>query len=54
MTEPERATTPRVAPLPPKEWPPEMREALAVLRPPDAVHEVTAPKPGRSKGLMAT
>lgn len=40
MTDPER-----VAPLPPRSWPPEMREALAPLRPP------VPPGPDRPKGL---
>ena len=42
--------TPRISPLPPTDWPPEMREALAVLRPEGARH----PRPkteGRPKGL---
>jgi alkylhydroperoxidase family enzyme len=45
-------STPRIPPLPPKEWPPEMREALAVLYPSNARH----PRPvqeGRPKGLNA-
>jgi alkylhydroperoxidase family enzyme len=29
---------PRIAPLPPKEWPAEMREAMAALRPPKPRH----------------
>jgi alkylhydroperoxidase family enzyme len=40
----------RLEPLPPKEWPPSMREALAALLPADARH----PRPtaeGRPKGL---
>jgi alkylhydroperoxidase family enzyme len=40
----------RIAPLPPPQWPPEMRDALAALQPADARH----PQPrreGRPKGL---
>jgi alkylhydroperoxidase family enzyme len=43
---------PRIDPLPPKEWSPEMREALGALLPPNPRH----PRPkqdGRPKGLNA-
>lgn len=43
---------PRLEPLPPRQWPPEMRDALAALDPPDRRH----PRPvreGRPKGLNA-
>ena len=44
--------TARIAPLlPPKAWPPEMRDALAALRPADARHPAHAPREGRPKGL---
>jgi alkylhydroperoxidase family enzyme len=42
----------RIEPLPPAEWPPEMRDALAALRPADA--RLPAPRrDGRPKGLNA-
>ncbi len=42
----------RIEPLPPADWPPEMRDALAALRPPGA--RLPAPKrEGRPKGLNA-
>lgn len=44
---------PRIAPLPPSEWPPEMREALAALRPPNPRHPFPSRDPGRPKGLNA-
>jgi alkylhydroperoxidase family enzyme len=40
----------RVDPLPPREWPDQMREALAPLRPPDAASRPTSDE-GRPKGL---
>jgi alkylhydroperoxidase family enzyme len=44
--------TPRIAPiLPPKAWPPEMRDALAALRPADARHPVAVHREGRPKAL---
>lgn len=43
----------RITPLPPKEWPPEMREALAALRPPNPRHPLPSRDPGRPKGLNA-
>ncbi len=42
--------TPRIAPLPPRAWPAEMREALAPLRPTDPRHPLP-PTEGRPKGL---
>jgi alkylhydroperoxidase family enzyme len=46
--------TPRITPLlPPKAWPPEMREALAALRPPEARHPVHAQRDDRPKALNA-
>jgi alkylhydroperoxidase family enzyme len=42
---------PRLAPLPPKEWPDEMREALAALRPPEPRHPLPGRRPDRPKGL---
>jgi alkylhydroperoxidase family enzyme len=44
--------TARITPLlPPKEWPPEMREALAALRPPEARHAVPVQRDDRPKAL---
>jgi alkylhydroperoxidase family enzyme len=46
--------TARITPLlPPNEWPPEMREALAALRPPEARHPLPVPREGRPKALNA-
>ena len=45
-------TTPRLAPLPPKEWPAAMRDALAALRP-DAAGPPPPRQEGRPKGLNA-
>jgi alkylhydroperoxidase family enzyme len=42
--------TPRVEPLPPEEWPPAMREALAALRPPNPRHPMPPRDPSRPKG----
>jgi alkylhydroperoxidase family enzyme len=44
---------PRIRPLPPGEWPDEMREALAALRPPEPRHPLPRRDPGRPKGLNA-
>jgi alkylhydroperoxidase family enzyme len=41
----------RVTPLPPGEWPEEMREALAAIRPPNPRHPFPSRDPGRPKGL---
>jgi alkylhydroperoxidase family enzyme len=41
---------PRIAPLPPAQWPPGMREALAPLRPPNPRHPYPRTE-GRPKGL---
>jgi alkylhydroperoxidase family enzyme len=43
----------RVEPIPPREWPPEMADALAALRPPNARHPFPARDPSRPKGLNA-
>lgn len=43
----------RITPLPPKEWPPEMREALAAMIPPNPRHPLPSRDPGRPKGLNA-
>jgi alkylhydroperoxidase family enzyme len=43
----------RVEPIPPGEWPPEMREALAALRPPNPTHPFPPRDPSRPKGLNA-
>ena len=42
---------PRIEPLPPDEWPPEMRDALAALRPPNPRHPLPPRDPSRPKGL---
>jgi alkylhydroperoxidase family enzyme len=41
----------RIAPLPPKEWPDEMRGALAALLPPNPRQPLPTREPGRPKGL---
>jgi len=41
----------RIPPLPPGEWPPEMSEALAALRPANPRHPFPSREPGRPKGL---
>jgi acyl-CoA synthetase len=41
----------RIAPLPPKQWPAEMREAMAALRPPNPRHPLPSRDEGRPKGL---
>ena len=45
-----RTVTPGIVPLPPRQWPAEMREALAPLRPPNPRHPLP-PTEGRPKGL---
>jgi AhpD family alkylhydroperoxidase len=42
---------PRIAPLPPDEWPASMREALAALVPPEPRHPLPARREDRPKGL---
>ncbi len=42
---------PRIRPLPPAEWPSEMREALAALRPPEPRHPLPSRRDDRPKGL---
>ena len=42
---------PRIPPLPPKQWPPDMRAALAALRPPNPRHPFPPQDPSRPKGL---
>jgi alkylhydroperoxidase family enzyme len=42
---------PRIAPLPPGEWPKEMRQALAALQPPDPRHPFPLRSDDRPKGL---
>ena len=44
------ADGPRIAPLPPTAWPPEMRAALAAMRPPNPRHPFP-PTEDRPKGL---
>jgi alkylhydroperoxidase family enzyme len=41
----------RIQPLPPAEWPHEMRDALAALRPPEPRHPFPEPRDDRPKGL---
>ena len=43
----------RVDPLPPGEWPPEMADALAALRPPNPRYPFPSRDPSRPKGLNA-
>ncbi len=43
----------RSTPLPPDEWPPEMADAIAALRPPSPRHPFPARDPSRPKGLNA-
>lgn len=45
--------TVRLPPVPPGEWPDEMREALAALHPPVARHPFPPRDPNRPKGLNA-
>jgi AhpD family alkylhydroperoxidase len=42
---------PRITPIPPAEWPPEMREAMAALRPPVPRHPFPPRDDDRPKGL---
>jgi alkylhydroperoxidase family enzyme len=42
----------RIPPIPPKEWPPEMREAIAAMRPANPRHEFPKTE-GRPKALNA-
>lgn len=44
---------PRIPPLPPREWPPLMRDALAALRPPNPRHPLPERGGDRPKGLNA-
>lgn len=46
-------TEPRIAPLPVRQWPPQMREALAALVPPAPRHPVPDKGADRPKGLNA-
>jgi alkylhydroperoxidase family enzyme len=45
------ADPPRMAPLPPGEWPEEMKAALAAIRPPNPRHPFPVRDPSRPKGL---
>src|ERR1039457_1354306 len=47
------ADPPRIAPLPPSDWPPEMRDAIAARRPANPRHPFPSRDPGRPKGLNA-
>jgi alkylhydroperoxidase family enzyme len=44
---------PRIPPLPPEQWPEEMGQAIAALRPPDARHPLPSRRGDRPKGLNA-
>src|SRR5205807_9455347 len=44
---------PRIRPLPPEQWPKEMAQAIAALRPPDARHPLPPRREDRPKGLNA-
>ena len=44
---------PRIPPLPPEQWPEEMGQAIAALRPPDARHPFPSRRGDRPKGLNA-
>ena len=46
-----RPDGPRIPALPPQQWPPEMREALAAIRPPEPRHPFPEQGGGRPKGL---
>ena len=41
----------RIDPVPPGQWPPQMRDVLAALRPPEVRHQPPARGEGRPKGL---
>jgi len=41
----------RIPPLPPEQWPGEMRAAIAALRPPNPRHPMPSRQEGRPKGL---
>jgi len=43
----------RIEPIPVREWPEQMREAMAALRPPNPRHPLPAPDPNRPKALNA-
>lgn len=43
----------RIQPLAPRQWPDEMREALAALRPPNPRHPLPGPRDDRPKALNA-
>lgn len=43
--------TPRLVPLPPSEWPPQMRDALAALAPAEPRHPLPPRRDDRPKGL---
>lgn len=47
------STEPRIPPLPPREWPPTMREALGAIRPPNPRHPYPSQDAGRPKGRNA-
>lgn len=44
---------PRIAALPPKQWPDEMRQAMAALQPPNPRHPYPENREGRPKALNA-
>jgi alkylhydroperoxidase family enzyme len=53
MTDAGTADGPRIRPLPPREWPDSMREALAALRPPEPRLPLPQQGSGRPKALNA-
>jgi alkylhydroperoxidase family enzyme len=53
VTGDEKAAGPRIPPVPPADWPPEMRDALAALRPVEPRHPFPPRDPDRPKGLNA-
>ncbi len=54
MTPPGNASgAARVVPIPTREWPPEMRDAMVAYRPPNPRHPYPANDPNRPKGLNA-
>ena len=51
--DPVTATEPRISPLPPTQWPAEMRDAIAALRPAHPRHPFPPKDPNRPKALNA-
>jgi alkylhydroperoxidase family enzyme len=53
VADPATGDTPRIRPLPLKEWPPAMRDALAAMTPPNPRHPVYEKRDDRPKALNA-